>query len=64
MKNLMIFFIMVIIVCIIMSYVLPSYNRPYNFILDPISDRTNYVFHKVAGTDDIELPSSIYKQPI
>jgi hypothetical protein len=64
MKNLMIFFIITIITCIIMSYVLPSHNRPYNFVLDPINDRINYVTHKVTGTDDIDLPSSIYKQPI
>ena len=60
----MIFFIITIIACIIMSLVLPSYNRPYSFVLDPINDRINYVIHKVKGTDDIELPSSIYKQPI
>ena len=60
----MIFLIITIIACIIMSFVLPSYNRPYGFVLDPINDRINYVTHKVKGTDDIELASSIYKQPI
>lgn len=64
MKNIMIFLIITIIACIIMSFVLPSYNRPYDFVLDPINDRINYVKHKVTGTDEIDLPSSIYKQPI
>ena len=64
MKNIMIFLIITIIVCIIMSFVLPSHNRPYDFVLDPINDRINYVTHKVMGTDELEFPSSIYKQPI
>ncbi len=60
----MIFLIITVIACIIMSFVLPSHNRPYGFVLDPVNDRVNYVTHKVRGTDEIELPSSIYKQPI
>ncbi len=64
MKNLMIFLTLVSLFFLLMPYILPSHIRPYSFLLDPISDRLNYVTHKVKGTDELELPSSIYKQPI
>ena len=60
----MIFLFMVLLFFLIMSRFLPTYARPYGFILDPINDRIKYVYHKVVGTDDIDLPSSVYKQKI